>query len=102
MRLRMPNIFDAIKSLKPNAEWEIINEDYNELIWKDSIQSKPTKAEIDAEIVRLQAEYDAKQYQRDRAVAYPSIVDQLDTLYHGGFDAWKATIDAVKQQYPKP
>lgn len=98
----MPNIFDAIKSLKPNAEWEIINEDYNELIWKDSIQSKPTKAEIDAEIVRLQAEYDAKQYQRDRAVAYPSIVDQLDTLYHGGFDAWKATIDAVKQQYPKP
>jgi hypothetical protein len=37
-----------------------------------------------------------------RANAYPSIKDQLDTLYHGGFEAWKASIDAVKEMYPKP
>jgi len=36
-----------------------------------------------------------------RQVAYPSIEDQLDTLYHGGYDAWKATIKAVKDTYPK-
>jgi hypothetical protein len=38
----------------------------------------------------------------ERKRAYPSIQDQLDTLYHGGFDAWRAQIRAVKEQYPKP
>lgn len=57
---------------------------------------------VQAEITRLQAEYAAKQYQRDRAAAYPSIADQLDLLYHSGYDGWKAAIDAVKQEYPKP
>jgi hypothetical protein len=41
------------------------------------------------------------QYQRQRAVAYPSIPDQLDTLFHGGYDAWKAQVQAVKDKYPK-
>ena len=41
-------------------------------------------------------------YKEDRAKAYPSITDQLDTLYHGGYDAWKATITAVKEEFPKP
>jgi hypothetical protein len=36
------------------------------------------------------------------AQAYPSITDQLDTIYHEGIDAWKVTIAAVKQEYPKP
>lgn len=40
--------------------------------------------------------------QDNRAAAYPSIADQLDTLYHGGYDAWKATITAVKEEFPKP
>lgn len=40
-------------------------------------------------------------YDQLRAAAYPSIADQLDTLYHGGYDAWKAEIAAVKNQYPK-
>ena len=46
-------------------------------------------------------EYDAKQYQRNRAEAYPSTVDQLDDIYHNGVDGWKATIKAVKDTYPK-
>ena len=45
---------------------------------------------------------DPDQYKYDRAQAYPSIADQLDTIYHEGIDAWKATIAAVKQEYPKP
>ena len=40
-------------------------------------------------------------YQELRRVAYPSIADQLDLLYHGGMDAWKAAITAVKQEFPK-
>jgi hypothetical protein len=44
----------------------------------------------------------ANEYKAQRAVAYPSIQDQLDTLYHGGYEAWKATITAVKEEFPKP
>ncbi len=41
------------------------------------------------------------QYQRDREVAYPSIKDQLDDLYHNGIDGWKATIKTTKDKFPK-
>jgi hypothetical protein len=61
-----------------------------------------TWAELQAELARLQTEYDAKEYQRKRAAEYPSFAEQFDTLYHGGYDAWKATIDSVKAKYPKP
>lgn len=50
----------------------------------------------------VQAYIDANVYKEQRARAYPSIADQLDLMYHGGYDAWKAAIDAVKQEYPKP
>jgi len=43
----------------------------------------------------------ANAYKEQRAQAYPSIADQLDTIYHEGIDAWKAAIAAVKEQYPK-
>ncbi len=43
----------------------------------------------------------ATEYQRNRAEAYPSTVDQLDDIYHNGVDGWKATIKAVKDKYPK-
>jgi hypothetical protein len=88
----------AILSLRPNAEFHLVG---NVLTWQDLVQSQPTNAEIDAEVIRLQAEYDAKQYARDRATAYPPITDQLDTIYHEGIDAWKAVITAVKERYPK-
>jgi len=44
---------------------------------------------------------DAEAYKDKRAAAYPSIADQLDLLYHGGMDAWKAAITAVKEEFPK-
>ena len=44
----------------------------------------------------------ANAYKEQRAASYPSITDQLDKIYHEGIDAWKATIAAVKQEYPKP
>jgi len=50
----------------------------------------------------LQADYDAKQYQRKRASEYPSIGDQLDYIYHNGIDAWKTDmVDPIKNKYPK-
>jgi rhodanese-related sulfurtransferase len=50
----------------------------------------------------VQAYIDANAYKEKRQQAYPSIPDQLDLIYHQGIDAWKAAIDAVKQEYPKP
>lgn len=44
---------------------------------------------------------DPEAYKDLRAAAYPSIADQLDLLYHGGMDAWKAAITAVKEEFPK-
>ena len=41
-------------------------------------------------------------YATKRRLAYPSIEDQLDLMYHGGYDAWKASIESVKTQFPKP
>jgi hypothetical protein len=40
-------------------------------------------------------------YAELRAAAYPPIVDQLDTIFHGGLDAWKAEIQVTKNKYPK-
>jgi hypothetical protein len=89
----------AIVSLVPNAEVVVRDNDIVE--WINPSVAPITDAEIQAEIARLQADYNAKQYQRNRAKEYPSIVDQLDTLYHGGYDAWKASIQAIKNKYPK-
>ena len=57
--------------------------------------------EISAEQSALQTAYDNNKYQRDRAEEYPSIVDQLDDIYHNGVDGWKATIKTVKDKFPK-
>ena len=63
------------------------------------------EALITAEISRLQAEYDSKQYQRNRAKAYPSLADQADMQFHDAVDGtttWQDAIQAVKDAYPKP
>lgn len=97
----MRDLTKAIISLHPTASWEINGDTYEGLLWYSEDIAKPTEAELIAECDRLQAEYDTKQYQRDRVAEYPSIADQLDTLYHGGYDAWKAQVKAVKDKYPK-
>ena len=61
----------------------------------------PTQAEQDLWTTEYNTFIDSKQYQRDRAEAYPSMADQLDDIYHNGVDEWKKTIKAVKDKYPK-
>ena len=55
---------------------------------------------IDMDAVNAWTDPEAYKYKRQQA--YPSIADQLDVMYHGGYDAWKAAIEAVKEQFPKP
>ena len=93
------SITDALQSLKSGAEW-VLRGDVLE--WLDSKQTEPTQSEIDAEVIRLQAEYDTQEYARDRITAYPSTGDQLDYIYHNGVAKWKTDmIDPVKTKYPK-
>jgi hypothetical protein len=42
-----------------------------------------------------------KQYKIDRIKEYPSIVDQLDDIFHNGIDGWKLRIQTIKNKYPK-
>ena len=92
------NITEAIKSLRPNSSFGVIGD---RIKWNDPDNKQPTDAEIDAEIKRLQAEYDAQEYSRKREAEYPSIPDQLDEIYHNGVNAWKAVIKKTKDKYPK-
>lgn len=72
------NIRDALVSLVPNAEWTATDTEVVEWLSPDIPQ--PTQDEIDAEVARLQAEYDSTEYQRLREPEYPKIGDQLDAL----------------------
>lgn len=80
--------------------WSFVGNSYDGLTWLDS-SPKPTQNELDSLWPALQQSIAATAYQRDRAAEYPSFADQFDTLYHGGYDAWKAQIDAIKLKYPK-
>ena len=68
---------------------------YSNLKLIDDTATMPTEAEVNAKIAELQVA-------QNRKNEYPSIADQLDEIYHSGIDAWKATIKATKDKYPKP
>jgi len=91
---------DALQSLRPGAEWVLRGD---ELEWLSTDIPQPSDAEIEAEVARLQQEYENNEYQRQRAVEYPRLEEQLDYIYHYGVDAWKTNvIDPIKNKYPKP
>ena len=80
------------------------NKIYNNLIIHDNTKTKPTEQECIDGLAKLQSEYNANQYQRDRAKDYPSIQEQLDLQYWdkiNGTNKWQQAINAVKQKYPK-
>jgi hypothetical protein len=90
---------EAINNLIPGHNWE----DCDTGVTCSDGGVPPTEEEIQTEIARLQTEYDAQEYARNRQAEYPSIGDQLDALFHAGiFPAeMAATIQAVKDKYPK-
>ena len=83
----------AIRLINPSAEFIYDSENYDSIEWLNGT-TPISKADIEAKF----AEVDALDNRRKE---YPSIVDQLDDIYHNGIDDWKATIKAVKDKYPK-
>ena len=93
----------AIKKINSNAEFTYQDNDINTIQWLNGTTPIP-KADIEAKMVEVQAEYDANQYQRDRATAYPSIQEQLDLQYWdkvNGTTNWQDAIAKVKADNPK-
>jgi hypothetical protein len=92
--------FDAITSL---VGGELSGSSDGKNIYFHSGQTPPTEAEIDAEVIRLQAEYDAQEYARKRQEEYPSIAELTVALYDTSDKAaLVAKRAAVKAKYPKP
>lgn len=78
-------------------------EEYEDIYWCDVPEDiRPSKKEVLQEIDRLRKIDQSQQYILNRVKQYPSIGDQLDILYHEGYDAWKEVIKEVKDRYPKP
>ena len=93
----------AILKINPSAEFSVNGNDINKITWHNGTTPIP-KADIEAKMVEVQAEYDANQYQRDRATAYPTIQDQLDMQYWdnvNGTTTWEDAIAKVKADNPK-
>jgi hypothetical protein len=67
----------------------------------------PTRVELEAEVARLEAEWEATEYQRFRKQQYPSWEVLADAIYwqsqgdNTKMDAYIAAVEAVKEAYPK-
>ena len=79
------------------------NKIYSNLIVHDG-GSKPTEKQCTDGLKALQDAWDLEHnsYKSKRRDEYPSLVDQLDTIYHSGVAGWKTSIKAIKDKYPKP
>jgi hypothetical protein len=97
------DIAKAIKAINSLAEFTVNAEDINQITWLNGTQPIPTN-EILAKQQELIAEYNANQYQRDRAKEYPDFKEYLDGIVKGDqaqIDKYIADCLAIKAKYPK-
>ena len=90
----------ALMNLRPGAEFHLKG---SKLTWVDSKQTEPSQAEIDAELKRLQEEWDAQAYARNRKAEYDAL-NQLELMSDdsiNGTTTHKDAIVAIKTKYPK-
>ena len=98
----MVKIIDAIIAINPQAQVSITNEDYETIQWHNGTTPIP-KADIEAKMVEVQADYDAEEWKRNRQIEYPSIDDCIHALLDGGdtLTELQAKRTATKTKYPK-
>jgi hypothetical protein len=113
----------AIRNLKPDAKYSYSGdaaptseELFNNVDWVTGVapnntsittkvnpHSELTWDKVNAELIRLQTEYEAQDYARNRQGEYPSIEELVVALYDTDD---KAAVDEkradVKLKYPKP
>ena len=98
----MVKIVEAIIAINPKAEVSVTNEDYENIQWHNGTTPIP-KADIEAKMVEVQADYDAEEWKRNRQIEYPSIDDCIHALLDGGdtLTELQAKRTATKTKYPK-
>ena len=97
------SVSEAIIAINPSAKVSVTGhpDGTTDIVWIDTAEI--SKADIDAKVVSMQAEYDAQEYARNRQAEYPDWGSQLNKIYDDGIDAWKADmVDPIKAKYPKP
>ena len=107
----MPDITHVLSEKYKGMEWSLngnasTEAEFNEgfTIHKANGVAKPTWAKLQEHLTTMQAEYDAKQYQRDRQPEYPPMENYLDGIVKGDqaqIDKYIADCLAVKQRFPK-
>ena len=91
----MADLHKAILSIHNNAI-SVSGDTQETIIAKDKDGN-----EVSINWTQVNSWTDPDEYKYNRQAEYPSIVDQLDDIYHNGIDGWKATIKTVKDKYPK-
>lgn len=89
------NLHKAIRAIHNNTV-SIFGNTQEDIIALDKDQKK-----ISIDWTQVNSWIDPDQYKYDRQAEYPSVIDQLDDIYHNGIDGWKRTIKEVKDKYPK-
>lgn len=104
-----PSYVDAIQSLAPGGQFVFRGRTLDGLEWMSADIARPTDAEVEAELARLIAAWDAAEYKRKRAEEYPALDALLVALWEATIENRPATADelqaireAVKAKYPKP
>jgi len=93
-------MIDAILKINPNAKVTI--KAGGEIVWHEGT-TPISKADIEAKMTELQAEYDAEEWKRNRQAEYPSMDDCIHALLDGGdtLTELQAKRTATKTKYPK-
>jgi hypothetical protein len=96
-------VIKAILSINPNAEVSVSGNDINTIEWHNGTTPIP-KADIEAKMIEVQAEYDAEEWKRNRQTEYPTHEDCIHALLDGGdtLTELQAKRTAIKNKYPKP
>ena len=92
-------IFDKIEALT-SLGYQFYGSEENGFTFLNG-QTPPTEKEIDTEVKRLQAEYDAQEYARKREAEYPSIEECVHAILDDALDALQAKRAEIKTKYPK-
>lgn len=102
----MSNIAEALLKLRPGARWNLPGEQlYDNIEWNDDKQTKPSRNEVEQQMVALATEKAKVLYKKQRAAEYPPMTDYLDAVVKNDTEQMQAYIDAclaVKAKYPKP
>ena len=107
--VKKPEIVDAIGAIDSSRVVQVVNEDFDQIIWHNGNTNNITTDQIKTKLAELTTTYDGQKYQNSRANEYPSLEEQLDLLYHDiardefgkSSGEWAKAIKAVKDKYPK-